>query len=866
MLSHLGSSDGFLPHAFCYRWQSSLIWLHAVSDILIGLAYISIPVTLFQLVRRRKDIPFGWMFMLFATFITACGATHLMEVWTLWVPNYWLSGGVKAITAIASVPTAVLLVRLLPTALSIPSRAQMVAADAELLRSQAFLAEGQRLSHTGTWAWDASSGELWWSEEHYRLFGLDPENTSPSLEIFWQAVHPEDRPLLAEIIDRAIHEKSDCEHEFRIVRPDRSIRYLRSIGHSVVNESGSLVEFIGTSMDVTERKRTEEVRRHVEEHHGMVVETASDAVVTVDEMGQILFANSATTTIFGYPTSELVGRPVTTLVPESLRETYNAGMHRYLATGERHVNGHGIELTGLRKNEEEFPVEISFGEAEEEGHRTFTGFIRDITERKRAEDALRESEDRYRDLVENSSDLICTHDAQGMLLSVNETPLRILGYSRDELLNKPLRDFVTPEARLLCDAYLAQVQTDGFARGLLPVLTKSGEVRLWEYNNSLRKEGVSSPIVRGIAHDVTEQKRAEEALRRSEEKFSKAFHSSPVEMFVTTLEEGRFIDVNESVERNIGYTRDEMIGRTSLELGLWINPTERAAIVEEIKKNGRIVNREIQIRSKSGEIEIKLYSAELLKIGREQCLLGVCEDITDRKKSEEELQRLSGQLLRLHDEERRNIARDLHDNTGQGLVALATFLGQFRSLIPSSNRKLRKLLSECQALTDQCLREVRTLSYLLHPPLLDETGLEDAIHHYVQGLTKRSGIQVELEVPSNFGRIPRDVELALFRVVQEGLTNIQRHSGGLQARIRINRNPEMVTLEVIDQGREIGGPERKQTEAFPLEAGVGISSMRERVKQIGGSLDIESSSRGTTVRVVVPVDGYRRKEASHSDN
>ncbi len=159
----------------------------------------------------------------------------------------------------------------------------------------------------------------------------------------------------------------------------------------------------------------------------------------------------------------------------------------------------------------------------------FVALTEDITDRKRAEDALRESEDRYRDLVENSSDLICTHDAQGILLSVNETPLRILGYSRGELLNKPLRDFVTPETRPLCDAYLAQVQRDGFAKGLLPVVAKNGEVRLWEYNNSLRKEGVSSPVVRGIAHDVTEQKRAEAALRRSEEKFSKAFRSSPVE-------------------------------------------------------------------------------------------------------------------------------------------------------------------------------------------------------------------------------------------------------------------------------------------------------------------------------------------------
>ena len=612
--------------------------------------------------------------------------------------------------------------------------------------------------------------------------------------------------------------------------------------------------------------------------------------------------------------------------------------------------------------------------------RSFTGLIQDIRKRKRAEDKLRKNEDLYRDLVENSSDLICTHDAQGILLSVNETPLRILGYSRDEVLNKPLRDFVTPEARALCDAYLAQVQRDGFAKGLLPILTKTGEVRLWEYNNSVRKEGVSSPIVRGIAHDVTEQKRAEAALRRSEEKFSKAFHSSPVEMWITTLEEGRFLDINETVERNTGYTRDEVIGRTKLELGLWVEPADRAAIVEEVKKKGRVIAREIQIRSKSGEIGTKLYSAELLTIGREQCLLAVCEDITDRKrvqenlirseaflaagqrlshtgswawnpssgelfwsvetfrifgfdpattkptveiflqcvhrddrpileqvldrvvreecdmevdyrivlpngsvkdlhgvalpifnssgeltefvgtvidvterkKTEEELRRLSGQLLRLHDEERRSIARDLHDSTGQELVALATFLGQLHSSIPSSNRKLRKLLSECQALADQLIREVRTLSYVLHPPMLDEAGLEEAIRHYAEGFSKRSGIQVELEVPRCFGRISRDVELALFRVVQESLTNIQRHSGSREAKIRIKRNAEKVTLEVSDRGHGIAGDEQRKTGTIAPGGGVGIPSMQERVKQIGGRLEIDSNSRGTTIRVTIP--------------
>jgi signal transduction histidine kinase len=222
----------------------------------------------------------------------------------------------------------------------------------------------------------------------------------------------------------------------------------------------------------------------------------------------------------------------------------------------------------------------------------------------------------------------------------------------------------------------------------------------------------------------------------------------------------------------------------------------------------------------------------------------------------EELRHLSGQLLRLQDEERRKIARDLHDSTGQDLVALATMLGQLRGSISSVDRKSARLLSECKTLADKCIRDVRTLSYVLHPPLLDEAGLIDALRDYADGFTKRSGIQVELEVSTRVARMERDVEMALFRVVQESLTNIHRHSGSQLAKIRIHRNSDL-TLEISDSGSGLSAsvPGRKENALF--EVGVGIPSMQERVKLIGGRLEIDSTSHGTTVRVTIPLGGKR---------
>jgi signal transduction histidine kinase len=302
----------------------------------------------------------------------------------------------------------------------------------------------------------------------------------------------------------------------------------------------------------------------------------------------------------------------------------------------------------------------------------------------------------------------------------------------------------------------------------------------------------------------------------------------------------------------MGFSREESIGRTSFELGLWSCPGDRDDILSEFAQAGRVRSKQVTFRTKCGKSLVVNYSAELIEVGGRKCLLSVCEDITERKHAEEELRRLSGQLLRSQDEERRGIARDLHDSTGQNLVVLATSLAQLEASIPSTSRKSRKLVSECKTLADQCIREVRTLSYLLHPPMLEEAGLEDAICLYAEGFTKRSGIHVEMEVSPQFGRLDRDTELTLFRVVQESLTNIQRHSGSLRARIRIDRDPGKIALEISDGGSGISGNQPNGRSLLGL--GVGIASMQERVKLLGGRFDIESSCCGTIVRVTVPVD------------
>jgi signal transduction histidine kinase len=215
------------------------------------------------------------------------------------------------------------------------------------------------------------------------------------------------------------------------------------------------------------------------------------------------------------------------------------------------------------------------------------------------------------------------------------------------------------------------------------------------------------------------------------------------------------------------------------------------------------------------------------------------------------LRALSARLLQLQDEERRRFARELHDSVGQSLAGLTLNLSAVRTDIERL-AKTANALSESEAMVQEMSKEVRTISYLLHPPLLDEAGLASALRWYVEGFTQRSKIQVEAEFPDDFGRLSQELETAVFRVVQECLTNIHRHSGSRTAKVSIARFNGLVFVEVADRGKGMGAEKRYEMETSGT-LGVGLRGMRERILQLGGRMEIGSNGPGTVVRVQVPV-------------
>jgi PAS domain S-box-containing protein len=304
---------------------------------------------------------------------------------------------------------------------------------------------------------------------------------------------------------------------------------------------------------------------------------------------------------------------------------------------------------------------------------------------------------------------------------------------------------------------------------------------------------------------------------------------------------------NEGAERLYGWASEEVLNRSVHEILRTEFPVPLLEILETDRWEG-----ELRHTTKYGsQITVSSRWTTLRdRNGKSEGWLEINTDITARKRAEEAARRLSGRILSLQDDERRRIARGLHDSLGQYLAALKMNLDVFRT----SKNDQAKLASDCAEIVDKCLNETRTISHLLHPPLLDEAGFDSAARWYVDGFSQRSGIKVNLNLPQKLSRMHRDVEVALFRAVQECLTNVHRHSGSSAVDVRLSLSAKQIRLEIKDDGRGIPQERLRSLNQGAADAGVGLAGMRERIREFGGSLEIRSERAGVTVIVRIPIE------------
>jgi PAS domain S-box-containing protein len=457
-------------------------------------------------------------------------------------------------------------------------------------------------------------------------------------------------------------------------------------------------------------------------------------------------------------------------------------------------------------------------------------------------------------IVASSDDAIVSKSLDGIITSWNESAERIFGYTREEAIGQHITLIIPlerhgEEADIL-DRLRRGERVDHFHTvrrrkdgGLIDVSLTISPVR----DSSGRVVGASK-----VARDITAQKESERALRESEQRFRMITDASPALVWMSGTDRLCYY-FNKVWLDFVARTLEQESGNGWAEN---VHPEDFDRCLQTYISYfdaRRPFEMEYRMRHHTGQYRwildrgVPRYAPD----GKFEGYVGACLDIHDQKEAAEKL-RLADDMTRLlkaQDDERRRIARELHDSAGQTLTVLGLSLAQLVERAEIIAPELAQEGKEIEAVVQQLHREIRTTSYLLHPPLLDECGLASALNLYVEGLAERSQVAVTLDVASNLGRLPTDMELAIFRLVQECLTNIHRHSGSKTALIRVAREGGSVRTEVQDNGNGIP-PERLSE--IRARGGVGMRGIRDRVRQFHGEMKIESDGSGTSVIVTIP--------------
>ncbi len=752
---------------------------------------------------------------------------------------------------------------------------------------------------------------------------------------FQDVTHPLD--VAADVAQASSLGAGDIEHysmEKRYIRKDGRVVWVNLTVGAVRDSRHRLKYFISVVENIDSRKNAEDRLREAEHemrataaHLELVTNRMAASVTRCNRNLHYVWANQQYADLLHRPLTEIAGRPILEVLGAQAFATLHPYFERVLA-GETVTYDEEITFQGVGTRWVSGTYTPTFDAAGAPDG--WVAVVLDFTDRRQAEQELRESKERSRTIIETTPECVKLVAPDGTLLQMNSAGLSMIGADCAEMVvGKNVYELVATEDRDKFRAFNERICRGEKGSLEFDIVGLQGVRRHMATQAAPLSNPDGSIVQLAVTRDITQRKRIErdlsDRLRQQEALFQLAdqLHRSKSldDLYRAALD--AILKGGQCDRASILLFDDADIMRFVAWRGLsetyrkateghspWksvdkepepicINDVEVSDLSQELKtvvrnegigalafiplvSGGKLIGKFMAYFNAAhvfthNELNLSVAIARQLGFGidrgradealreSEERFRKLAEELDsevqirtielEKRNSavltqSEQLQDLSQRLLRIQDDERRRIARDLHDSAGQTLAVLDMNLAQIVREAKRSAPQFAKTAEESEQLAQQLTREIRTTSYLLHPPLLDESGLSSALRWYVQGLVERSGLDIQLGIPEEFGRLPSDMELTIFRIVQECLTNIHRHSGSKSAVIQIARNLESVFLEVEDHGSGMSSEHLAEIQSH--QSGVGIRGMRERVRQFCGEMKIESSTSGTKISVRLP--------------